>query len=586
MNTIKFIHNEYGVSETISAIMVILIVTSTISGILLWGIPYIEDIKTNALQEKVFSQFSIIADSVQDMIQDESNTSRIYPVSIDDGTIDVDSTGDRLILICWMEGDDVNISGLDDNDENFVEYGGDVVLSSVKGYWFDEDPMLRFVASDDVTAVDRHGNAYAYLRFNITPLQKIARQKHIKIVSAELRLFPSESLLNSGYVSIWNIKNRFWRENWDVKKLNGLSLKYIGEKMFSTHHGFLQINDLLDAFLEEYKSNNSSFYSIILGTAKPAGESLWLSLNKNMVFVGNAFGRVISFYSHETKHKPELIINYIDLGDIRAEKKDSKSSCGAEHIRVYHISPTKMYHPYDTTSIHCTGNDYDGNEKNRCQYHIVPAVDNSYQCYEFNGSYYKAFFKKEPLSSDCTGLVAITSQRYSVEYRPGDQLKYMLHDEGRVLYESVASKCLPYKVDVDGNQIVYIDIYGEGIDLRYTCLDKVLKEELVIRNRSSLPQTTFPINNTTANLVFMHHVYAYNIDTHEKMKIIHTGKNQTTTILQNNTTLTTTQPIHLTDKKGNIQIKILTPLKWLNNPKTKYPIYIDDTTKYYDGGID
>ncbi|RLF26783.1 MAG: hypothetical protein DRN05_06560, partial [Thermoplasmata archaeon] len=39
-----------------------------------------------------------------------------------------------------------------------------------------------------------------------------------------------------------------------------------------------------------------------------------------------------------------------------------------------------------------------------------------------------------------------------------------------------------------------------------------------------------------------------------------------------------------TDKKGNIQIKILTPLKWLNNPKTKYPIYIDDTTYLIGSG--
>ena len=104
--------NNDAVSPVISAILALLIVSSTMATVLVWGVPYINQLNTTTSIENSAKQFASVIDSIGDLINSNPNESRIDTLSIDKGEVSA-GTGegekDRTV-ITYSYDDDHNFS--------------------------------------------------------------------------------------------------------------------------------------------------------------------------------------------------------------------------------------------------------------------------------------------------------------------------------------------------------------------------------------------------------------------------------------------------------------------------------------------
>jgi len=96
------IRSEYAVTEVISIILVIAIVTSAVTGILIWGVPYIEEKKAEAVASSALTQLISIDNVIENVISMGYNSSRYVNFLTDKGKIslgeNISSDCDRLII--------------------------------------------------------------------------------------------------------------------------------------------------------------------------------------------------------------------------------------------------------------------------------------------------------------------------------------------------------------------------------------------------------------------------------------------------------------------------------------------------------
>lgn len=118
-----YCRESYAVTEIIALILVMSIVVSSISFIMLWGMPFIDSEKAKALKESALIQFEMINEVIKDdIIRQGFNSSAVLSFKTDSGTISLDSEGERFILYYSLESDfDFNVSDLgDDNEQQFI----------------------------------------------------------------------------------------------------------------------------------------------------------------------------------------------------------------------------------------------------------------------------------------------------------------------------------------------------------------------------------------------------------------------------------------------------------------------------------
>ena len=118
----KSVTDIQGVSEIVSALLALSIVTGAISTILIWGLPYIEETQMDSERASALSDFDILDNVIGDLILEGSdivglsnivNTNKL-------GSVSISNASDKLIMMyCLNESFDFNISGLEDEDNEF-----------------------------------------------------------------------------------------------------------------------------------------------------------------------------------------------------------------------------------------------------------------------------------------------------------------------------------------------------------------------------------------------------------------------------------------------------------------------------------
>lgn len=145
-----FNKNSSGISDVISIVLIAGFITSTIAGIMLWGIPYMENQRAHARIESAFYQFSSFDTAIKDCLRQGPGSKRTVGFSIDSGILQMQSDLTHFIVYySHFSGFDFNVTDftgssftfiLEDNSgisgqTNFIFYGvsiGNTSLSDEK----------------------------------------------------------------------------------------------------------------------------------------------------------------------------------------------------------------------------------------------------------------------------------------------------------------------------------------------------------------------------------------------------------------------------------------------------------------------
>ncbi|MGF3584119.1 MAG: polymorphic toxin-type HINT domain-containing protein [Thermoplasmatota archaeon] len=109
--------NNRAVSPVISAVLALMIVTSTMTAVFVWGVPYIDQINTVTSIENSLNQFTSFIDSIGELTNSYVNDSRINTLGVSKGSVSagVDEGGKDRVVVTYSydEGYDFTVSGLD-----------------------------------------------------------------------------------------------------------------------------------------------------------------------------------------------------------------------------------------------------------------------------------------------------------------------------------------------------------------------------------------------------------------------------------------------------------------------------------------
>ncbi len=582
-------HNR-AVTPVLSALLAIMIVISVISGILLWGIPYMNQLEAEMMHENMYSQLSFISDSLKNMIYEDTGAKRGYNIDATKGSINIDSAGDRLILSYSLDSNpnyNFTVTELDDED-NLFSINTNADLDKINIYWF-RDPVLHSPVCEDLTLVDQTGNACSFIKFDISSIYNLADLKSIDIISAKLRLFlPENSILDEEFenIDIAHVQSQEWSQNWELDELKKIiHTEKRGNTLIVPREKYIEA-DIYDIFLKEYNSKNN-FCSISIENINHPMNQPEDIINKNLLYTGNIADYIL-FYSKENDValSPELIIHYVELNETDSNQKKDNNKEEVIIDNIYN-SPEKSR---ITTNIGCM------------------ITENPYEYYTDNVKL-KTYFR-EISSKTCIDPIAIVNNGYILTSTPSDYLTYISDDSLELVEHCILKQ--EGKAKIADNIITYRSQYGTGIDLRYICSDDIVKEELIIDNPIRLKEPS----NKDVNLAFGHHIKAYSMDTEKSLGICYGEKK---TIIKKyglfeDKAITTDEEIFFTDSNGKvvfclpklyaydsktptcnkIRLKrvvnidnsgdittwILTPWSWLSNKNRVYPIFIDPSVTY------
>jgi len=109
--------NDNAVSPVISAVLALMIVTSTMTAVFVWGVPYIDQLNTVAATENSLNQFTSVIDSIGELTNSYSNDSRINTLSITKGEVTADNSEDEkdrtVVMYSYDDDHDFTVSGFD-----------------------------------------------------------------------------------------------------------------------------------------------------------------------------------------------------------------------------------------------------------------------------------------------------------------------------------------------------------------------------------------------------------------------------------------------------------------------------------------
>jgi len=227
--------NTYAVSEVVGALLAITIVMTAIGAVLLWGIPYTEQTKVDASTKNVFNLLSTAVDGTKDMIQEKSGSAREYDIVVDDGSLTIDSTGDRFVIMYDFNNDyNFTVGSLDDDDGNFtirfINPSPSVDVDSARIFFFSEQ------------------STESKANFPVTP---IIKNNNVKLFWDSLHAFENYSYTLIGTYSAtpwssWSTSNTtIYRDLTDdnyvfrVNSIIGTSPAIIFEKQFTVVEGYV-----------------------------------------------------------------------------------------------------------------------------------------------------------------------------------------------------------------------------------------------------------------------------------------------------------------------------------------------------------
>ena len=98
--------NNIGVSDIIGIVLVLLIIGGTVSTILFWGVPYMQDQKAFVAQENALLQFDAMGDLIEDAFAEGvffyenefANSSKTMTFKLSGGNLDLNNQGERFVI--------------------------------------------------------------------------------------------------------------------------------------------------------------------------------------------------------------------------------------------------------------------------------------------------------------------------------------------------------------------------------------------------------------------------------------------------------------------------------------------------------
>ncbi|HDO19498.1 MAG TPA: hypothetical protein ENG74_02100 [Thermoplasmatales archaeon] len=132
---------EKAVVAVIDVVLISLIVLLAIGSITMWAIPYLERQKAINSTQFISHQFEVFNSLLLDVCKEGENSSRCFPLYINDGKVDLDCTGDMLVIWYSLVKPEINfaVSNISDGDEGFdISFNREVrKIEKVKYTWLD-----------------------------------------------------------------------------------------------------------------------------------------------------------------------------------------------------------------------------------------------------------------------------------------------------------------------------------------------------------------------------------------------------------------------------------------------------------------
>ena len=145
--------NSDAVSSTISLILVLMIFFSAAGAVLMWGPNYIKSEENRQQIKATVNQYDYLVEALCSLTEDGAGATSISKIVINEGSIEIDSKGEKLIILYSNDEDwDFNVTGLDDPDSHFsVDMTNGQDVDSVTIYWLDD---TCFLAGTKITMAD------------------------------------------------------------------------------------------------------------------------------------------------------------------------------------------------------------------------------------------------------------------------------------------------------------------------------------------------------------------------------------------------------------------------------------------------
>jgi len=144
--------NNNAVNSVISFLLVIMMFFSATGAILVWGPSYIKSEEDRQINKAMVSVYNSIKDNLQPMVTTGKGASYVGEISNKDGSININSNGDRLIVTYSFDPDyDFQIYDITDGDNEFyMEMNGKDISDAIV-YYLDDS---CFLAGTSVSMAD------------------------------------------------------------------------------------------------------------------------------------------------------------------------------------------------------------------------------------------------------------------------------------------------------------------------------------------------------------------------------------------------------------------------------------------------
>ncbi|HEC86733.1 MAG TPA: hypothetical protein ENI49_02535 [Thermoplasmatales archaeon] len=112
--------NKLGVTPLIDTILILVIVTTLISSVLLWAVPYIEEQKATSSIKSMSQQFILLNNVLSDMAREGENATRYFTIVMKRGILHFEQDDD--VFIIWYslnQSYNFTVTDLEDGDKSF-----------------------------------------------------------------------------------------------------------------------------------------------------------------------------------------------------------------------------------------------------------------------------------------------------------------------------------------------------------------------------------------------------------------------------------------------------------------------------------
>jgi len=183
-------------TPVISAILALLIVTSIIGSILLWGVPYMEQLDKSAKKEEADKQFVSALEAINDLAKSNPGERKINQINTEEGYIYVDEDDRTIISYSYSEDYNFTVSGLDPCSPDTCFLRGTKVLMADDSYKNIEDVDV----DDIVLSFDEETKVFLPCRVSrvFSHLSEEMTRDYYLVINHGLRVTPNHRFYSDG----------------------------------------------------------------------------------------------------------------------------------------------------------------------------------------------------------------------------------------------------------------------------------------------------------------------------------------------------------------------------------------------------